>query len=155
MARRRASMREGPLAELFRATEAAQKQAEQRGEGEQQPPEDSAAAAPTTPTEPEERTVEHVPSWEEAGVETPSPPTPSPDPMPGPPLPDPQPPAPTPEPDPLPPPAPPDLTVETPPVSRYLEPLPESPARLHRAGADAGAYLAVIKVVGRSEERRV
>jgi len=28
MARRRASMREGPLAELFRATEAAQKQAE-------------------------------------------------------------------------------------------------------------------------------
>ena len=36
MARRRASMREGPLAELFRATEAAQRQAE----GEQ------AAAAP-------------------------------------------------------------------------------------------------------------
>ena len=28
MARRRASMREGPLAELFRATEAAQRQAE-------------------------------------------------------------------------------------------------------------------------------
>ena len=34
MARNRASMREGPLAELFRATEAAQRQAEQgRGEG--------------------------------------------------------------------------------------------------------------------------
>jgi cell division protein FtsZ len=32
MARRRASMREGPLAELFRATEAAQRQAEQREE---------------------------------------------------------------------------------------------------------------------------
>ena len=31
MARRRASMREGPLAELFRATEAAQKQAEKEG----------------------------------------------------------------------------------------------------------------------------
>ena len=29
MARKRASMREGPLAELFRATEAAQRQAEQ------------------------------------------------------------------------------------------------------------------------------
>ena len=72
MARRRASMREGPLAELFRATEAAQKQAEQRGEGEQQPPEDSETAAPAPPAEPEERTVEHVPSWEEAGVETPS-----------------------------------------------------------------------------------
>src|SRR5207244_5407781 len=35
-----------------------------------------------------------------------------------------------------------------PPVSHYLEPLPDSPARLHRAGADTGAYLAVIKVVG-------
>ncbi len=142
MARRRASMREGPLAELFRATEAAQKQAEQGGEGEQQPPEDAPTSAPTAeveaPAEPDERTVEHVPSWEETGVETPEPPTPSPDPEP---LPDPQPPAPTPDPEPLPP-------VELPPASRYLEPLPESPARLHRTGAEAGAYLAVIKVVG-------
>jgi cell division protein FtsZ len=141
MARRRASMREGPLAELFRATEAAQKQAEQGGEGKQQPPEDAATAAPAeteAPAEPDERTVEHVPSWEETGVETPEPPTPTPDPGP---LPDPQPPAPTPDPDPLPP-------VELPPASRYLEPLPESPARLHRTGAEAGAYLAVIKVVG-------
>jgi len=89
MARRRASMREGPLAELFRATEAAQKQAEQRGEAEQPPAEDAATAAPEAPAEPDERTVEHVPSWEEAGVETPVPPTPSPEPMPGPPLPDP------------------------------------------------------------------
>ena len=38
--------------------------------------------------------------------------------------------------------------ADLPPVSRYLEPLPESPARLHRTGADTGAYLAVIKVVG-------
>jgi cell division protein FtsZ len=136
-------MREGPLAELFRATEAAQKQAEQSGEAEQQPAEDAATAAPEAPAEPDERTVEHVPSWEETGVETPipEPPTPSPDPQPGPPLPDPQPPAPTPDPDPPPP-------VELPPASRYLEPLPESPARLHRTGADTGAYLAVIKVVG-------
>jgi cell division protein FtsZ len=136
-------MREGPLAELFRATEAAQKQAEQRGETEPQPPEDAATAAPETeaPAEPDERTVEHVPSWEETGVETPTPPAPSPDPQPGPPLPDPEPPAPTPDPDPLPP-------VELPPASRYLEPLPESPARLHRTGAETGAYLAVIKVVG-------
>ena len=143
MARRRASMREGPLAELFRATEAAQKQAEQSGEAEQEPAEDAATAAPEAPAEPDERTVEHVPSWEETGVETPipEPPTPSPDPQPGPPLPDPQPPAPTPGPDPLPP-------VELPPASRYLEPLPESPARLHRTGTDTGAYLAVIKVVG-------
>jgi cell division protein FtsZ len=148
MARRRASMREGPLAELFRATEAAQKQAEQRGEGEQPPPEDAATEAPAAPAEPEERTVEHVPSWEEAGVETPAPPTPTPEPSPAPPSPDPQPPAPTPDPDPLPPPAPPELKpADLPPVSRYLE-LPESPARLNRKGADAGAYLAVIKVVG-------
>jgi cell division protein FtsZ len=139
-------MREGPLAELFRATEAAQKQAEQRGEGEQPPPEDAATAAPEAPAEPDERTVEHVPSWEEAGDETP---TPSPEPMASPPLPDPQPAAPSADPDPLPPPEAPDLRpVELPPVSRYLEPLPESPARLHRAGTDTGAYLAVIKVVG-------
>jgi cell division protein FtsZ len=142
-------MREGPLAELFRATEAAQKQAEQRGETEQPPPEDAATAAPEAPAEPDERTVEHVPSWEETGVETPTPPTPSPDPQPGPPLPDPQPPAPTPDPDPLPPSPGAELHPEDlPPVSRYLESLPESPARLHRTGAETGAYLAVIKVVG-------
>ena len=103
MARRRASMREGPLAELFRATEAAQRQAEHGGETEQQSPEDAATAAPEAQSEPDERTVEHVPTWEEeAGVE-PTPPTPTPEPMPGPPTPDPQPPAPTPAPDPLPP----------------------------------------------------
>jgi len=157
MARRRASMREGPLAELFRATEAAQKQAEQGGEGEeQQPPEDTAAATPAAPAaepaapaEPEERTVEHVPSWEEeeSRTETPAPPTPRPEPTPGPPHPDPQPPAPAPDPEPLPTPPAPDLRSEAPPAARYVEPLPEPPPRLHRAGADAG-YLAVIKVVG-------
>ena len=66
MARRRASMREGPLAELFRATEAAQRQAEGRPEeaGEQAPPPVEGAAPPpppAAPVEPEERTVEHVP----------------------------------------------------------------------------------------------
>src|SRR5438067_5513848 len=151
MARRRASMREGPLAELFKATEAAQQQAEKSGEAAPQPPEDAATAAPEAPTEPDERTVEHVPSWEETGVETPipTPPTPSPDPQPGPPLPDPQPPPPSPGPEPLPPSPEPELKpADLPPVSRYLEPLPESPARLHRTGAETGAYLAVIKVVG-------
>ncbi|HEY3578320.1 MAG TPA: cell division protein FtsZ [Gaiellaceae bacterium] len=146
MARRRASMREGPLAELFRATEAAQKQAESGAT--EPPPEDAAAAAPEAPAEPDERTVEHVPSWEETGVETPTPPTPTPDPQPGPPLPDPQPPAPTPGPEPLPPSEPELHPEDLPPVSRYLEPLPESPPRLHRTGAETGAYLAVIKVVG-------
>ncbi|HLX31446.1 MAG TPA: cell division protein FtsZ [Gaiellaceae bacterium] len=141
-------MREGPLAELFRATEAAQRQAEQRGEAPEAQPEDAATAAPPTPAEPEERTVEHVPSWEEEeAVETP--PAPTPEPLPGPPAPDPVPPAPTPDPDPLPPSPPPEIRkIEAPPVSRFVEPLPESPARLHRSDPDSGAYLAVIKVVG-------
>ena len=130
MARRRASMREGPLAELFRATEAAQKQAEQGGETAEQPPEDAATTAPEAPAEPDERTVEHVPSWEETDVETPVEAAAEP--------------APEPEP-----PAEPELKPDDlPPVSHYLEPLPESPARLHRNAPDAGAYLAVIKVVG-------
>ncbi len=38
MARKRASMREGPLAELFRATEAAQRQAEVIGLGDRTNP---------------------------------------------------------------------------------------------------------------------
>jgi len=140
MARRRASMREGPLAELFRATEAAQRQAEQ--EPEQQP-----AEAPPA-TEPDERTVDHVPSWEEAaGVEqppapAPAPPSPRPDPMP-------QPPAPDPVPDPAPVPEPAPQIRAAPPVTRYIDPLPEQPARLHRVPrGDTGSYLAVIKVVG-------
>ena len=152
MARRRASMREGPLAELFRATEAAQRQAEQE-------PEREAAPAPAA-EEPDERTVDHVPTWEEAArgeaepsvpaPPSPAPPSPRPDPLPSPPAPDPKPPTPTPTPDPLPDPAPPQIrAVPPPPVARYVEPLPEQPARLHRVPrADAGAYLAVIKVVG-------
>src|SRR3954466_13852007 len=143
MARRRASMREGPLAELFRATEAAQRQ----GEGEPE-------AAATPATEPEERAVDHVPRWEEASPPSPPPPPPSPDPMPPPPMPDPTPPVPTPDPlpDPLPPEPPPQMRAPAPPpppVTRFTDPLPESPARLHRAPlSDAGSYLAVIKVVG-------
>jgi cell division protein FtsZ len=158
-------MREGPLAELFRATEAAQRQAEgQPREGEPAP--SGEAAAPAAPPEPEERTVEHVPSWEESVADvtpaTPEPPAPRPDPAPVP-EPDPEPPTPAPQPEPGPPPAAarqapppppqrysePPRAVEPPPAARYVEPLPESPARLHRAPrADTGAYLAVIKVVG-------
>src|SRR3954453_17587692 len=140
MARRRASMREGPLAELFRATEAAQRQAEQ--EPEQQP----AAEAEPAP-EPDEGTVDHVPSGEEpARVEqppAPAPPSPRPDPMPQPPAPDPV-PDPAPVPDPVP-----QIRAVPPPVTRYIDPLPEQPARLHRVPrGDTGSYLAVIKVVG-------
>jgi cell division protein FtsZ len=60
MARKRASMREGPLAELFRATEAAQRQAEGKGEPYQDPtpepephePELPPAAAAPSPASP-------------------------------------------------------------------------------------------------------
>ena len=132
MARRRASMREGPLAELFRATEAAQRQAEGQAPAEEAPP---------ATEEPEERTVEHVPTWEEARAEQPAPPTPTPPP--------PTPPPPAPVPPPRPPePAPPQIRRE-PPATRYVEPMPEAPPRLYRApSADTGAYLANIKVVG-------
>jgi cell division protein FtsZ len=61
MARNRASMREGPLAELFRATEAAQRQAQQEAE---QGGEAAAAPSPAVPPEePQEMTVEHVPDF--------------------------------------------------------------------------------------------
>ena len=145
MARRRASMREGPLAELFRATEAAQRQAEGRPDeaGEPAPPPVEGAAPPpppAAPVEPEERTVEHVPSWEEsvANVVPPAAAPPPPPPV-----------------TPAPPPPPPleehrvAPAAAPPPVTRYVEALPESPARLNRAPrAESGAYIAVIKVVG-------
>ena len=57
MARKRASMREGPLAELFRATEAAQRQAEE-----------AARQGSAAPEEPQEGTVEHVPTWEDTSA---------------------------------------------------------------------------------------
>src|SRR5204862_4970146 len=97
MARKRASMREGPLAELFKATEAAQRQAEQQ---------------PPAADEPHESTVEHVPTWEDEVETPPAPPKPDPVPEPGPePEPRPQPP----KPEPVPPPS----IVPEPPITRY------------------------------------
>jgi cell division protein FtsZ len=126
MARKRASMREGPLAELFRRTEKTQRQEE--------PP----------PEEPQESTVEHVPTWQDE-VDSPAPPMPQPGPgEPGPSEPEPQPEPPAPEP---PPPAP--RAVPEPPVLRYVETLPEPAPRLHRAPSAApGSYIAQIFVVG-------
>jgi cell division protein FtsZ len=70
MARKRASMREGPLSELFRATEAAQRQQGQ--------PEEEAPAV-----EPLEETVEHAPPFEEViSTEPAQAPTPEPEPEP-------------------------------------------------------------------------
>jgi cell division protein FtsZ len=74
MARKRASMREGPLAELFRATEAAQRQQENQ---EQEP------EAPATPVEPLEETVEHAPPFEPV-VDSPPEPEREPEPEPAP-----------------------------------------------------------------------
>ena len=127
MARNRASMREGPLAELFRATEAAQRQAEQSEqapegkEGKQAKPK----AAP--PEEPQEQTVEHVPDFVAEAA-----------------------PAAEPEPVPEEPAAEPAAEpVYEPPVARVLEPLPEPAPRLEYAPPrDSSSYLAVIRVVG-------
>src|SRR5215210_14705 len=131
MARKRASMREGPLAELFKATEAAQRQQE-------------APAAPAD--EPHESTVEHVPTWEDE-IETPAPPRP--DPAPEPSLPEPEPPPKPPAPDPTPEPTPPPPMVPEPPVTRYIEPMLEPAPRLqHTRTGQLGTYLAKIQVVG-------
>jgi cell division protein FtsZ len=129
MARKRASMREGPLAELFKATEAAQRQQERETEG-----------APAV-EEPDEATVDHVPTWEDE-VDAPEPPRPDPTPEPTQPEPEPQPvPEPTPE--------PPAAVVTEPPAARYFEPMLEPAPRLHRAIAgQLGSYLARIEVVG-------
>ena len=121
MARRRASMREGPLAELFRATEAAQKQAE-KGEPE--------AAPPPEALEPQEETVEHVPAFAQAQDEAPVAAVPDPEPEPEPAI----------EPLHL------EPVPEPPPM---LQSLPEPAPRLHRVPrGETAAYLAVIKVVG-------
>jgi cell division protein FtsZ len=127
MARKRASMREGPLAELFKATEAAQRQQERQ---EDAPPAE----------EPHESTVEHVPTWEDE-IDTPAPPVPDPQPEPA----EPQPEPPTPTPEPMPPPA----AIPEPPVTRYYEPMPEPAPRLsHARVGSLGSYLAKIQVVG-------
>src|SRR5262249_22191275 len=98
VARKRASMREGPLAELFRATEAAQ-----RGE--------------RPPAEPRRNEPREEPA--------PSPPAAQPEP------------------------AAPEPTAAEPErtVTRWLEPIPDNPARLERS-REGTAYLAVIRVVG-------
>jgi cell division protein FtsZ len=123
MARRRASMREGPLAELFRATEAAQKQADKV--------EPEPEARPEA-IEPQEETVEHVPEFAQAQAsdETAIAAVPEPEVEP-----EPEPEAVRLEPVPEPPP--------------MLQTLPEQAPRLHRVPrGETAAYLAVIKVVG-------
>jgi cell division protein FtsZ len=127
MARKRASMREGPLAELFRATEAAQRQGKTEPEQE-----------PEAKVEPLEETVEHAPPFEPVveppvrasgpgeGVSGEPGGSPALDDAPA---------------------VRPDLR----PVEELprIEALPEPAPRLHRAPrAEPGAYIAVIRVVG-------
>jgi cell division protein FtsZ len=73
MARKRASMREGPLAELFRATEAAQRQQPEKPEPEPEP------LAKAAPGDPFEETVEHAPPFEPVTPEPPPEPPARPD----------------------------------------------------------------------------
>jgi len=138
VARKRASMREGPLAELFRATEAANRgDAPSEAAGEQTeliPPERKEEAAL-------EATVEHV--YDFGDDATPAPPEPEPEPV-GEEAPQPE---PTREPEPVPP--PPRERPYQPPASRFLQPMPGSAPRLEVSGrADVISYLAVIRVVG-------
>jgi cell division protein FtsZ len=151
VARNRASMREGPLAELFRATEAAQRQAEQSEQpGEQPAPkEPKAAAAPppsvAPPEEPQEKTVEHVPDFvrkERAKPVAAAPaaaPAAPPQELPAPPV------------SPAPRVVAPEPVRERPyePPASLLETMPEPAPRLeYSTRPDSSSYLAVIRVVG-------
>jgi cell division protein FtsZ len=130
VARKRVSMREGPLAELFRATEAAQR----RTAGSS-----PAAAAPALEPEPEPTQLLAAPEPEPTQILAPSPSEPTrilapPEPRPTELL------------------APRERLAPAPepparPAARWLEPLPEQSARLERA-RDESSYLAVIRVVG-------
>jgi cell division protein FtsZ len=111
VARNRASMREGPLAELFRATEAAQKQSK-GGDAQQQLPTEPEQPQPVAADEPP---VSPTPIRAVA-------------------------PAPDPEPE-----REPERRER--PLARWLDPLPEQPARLERA-RDTASYLASLRVVG-------
>jgi cell division protein FtsZ len=106
MARNRASMREGPLADLFRATEAAKRGSKEEPDGQQQLP--TEPAAEELDPEPAPLRVAAPAVVEEQA---------------------------------------PEPVVERVIPPRWLEPLPDPPARLERA-RDANSYLAVIRVVG-------
>jgi cell division protein FtsZ len=132
MARKRATMREGPLAELFRKTEAAQR-AQEAGAVEPEPPADPRAEAAL------DETVEHVPDF--ARKPEPEPET-------------------APETEPETAPEPPvsavpveeEVTAEAAAsraAARYFQTMLEPAPRLHRVPPPKGAaYIAAIRVVG-------
>jgi len=129
MARKRATMREGPLAELFRKTEAAQRAQEDAVQGEAAPQPEA------QPSEEEERrsqvafeeTVEHVPDFAtERTIEVPPPVSATPEPEPE---------------------DEPEAAARS--AARYFQTILEPAPRLHRVPPPRGAaYIAVIRVVG-------
>ncbi len=130
MARKRASMREGPLAELFRKTEAAQRgqdapaEAEPTPEASEQEDELSPRARAAL-----EATVEHVQDFEEEPVLAEPPISPSVTAAPAP--------------------EPPTEAEASRAAARYFQTMLEPAPRLHRVAPPKGtAYLAAIRVVG-------
>jgi len=126
MARKRATMREGPLAELFRKTEAAQRQQDASAE------EERTAASPEHASDPRaqaalEETVEHVHDFEEKPAAA-LPVTPTP--------------APAHE-------EVPSEAAASRAAARYFQTMLEPAPRLHRVPPPKGAaYIAAIRVVG-------
>jgi cell division protein FtsZ len=131
-------MREGPLAELFKATEAAQRQAERERTAEEiaeAPTVEHAAPAPSASPAGIERQSEPEPATSVTDSSVPEPPAPPSEPSPR--AAEPPPPRPSP--------APVERSYEPVPASRMAEPAP----RIHRAPRpESAAYLAVIRVVG-------
>jgi cell division protein FtsZ len=130
MARKRATMREGPLAELFRKTEAAQRAQEAAAEQVPEPPPDPRAEAAL------DQTVEHVPDFAKAPEPEPEVPEPAASTAPA---------APPVEPEE-------DVTAEAAAsraAARYFQTMLEPAPQLHRVPPPRGAaYIAAIRVVG-------
>jgi cell division protein FtsZ len=141
MARKRASMREGPLAELFRRTEAAQR----AQEAESEAPAHEEAEEPTRVTELDRRrrvaldeTVEHVHDFGEAQQAAAAAPAPAAQPV-----------SPVPEQTPEPESEPLSEEAATRAAARYFQTMLEPAPRLHRVPPPRGAaYIAAIRVVG-------
>ena len=122
MARKRATMREGPLAELFRKTEAAQRAQEAGGEAAPEPPPKTEDDLRTQAAF--EETVEHVPDF--AAEAAPAVEVGEPDPEPE---------------------AAEAAAARS--AARYFQTMLEPAPRLHRVPPPKGAaYIAVIRVVG-------
>jgi hypothetical protein len=116
VARNRASMREGPLAELFRATEAAQRQRSAQNEQQELVPEPPVSPAPAVSKQDASKQHASKPSAAKRPVPAARAEKPTPIRAVAP--------APDPEPEPA---------EERRPLARWLDPLPEQPARLERA----------------------